>query len=224
MRKQLALALAALLLVAGAASSQAAGTAHKRKAKSSSGDDGGGGIDKKRFEDYLKDRVAKIKAAQDARMKFFAQEEDGWKTFWVKIADERKKFEVRMTRQMLDMFESLASLDPKDHAETVANFERMQGDFMKSFEAQQKQKIQDFFAGQQQRWADFAADQEKERSDFMAEAQAGWEDNKTALLGQLDPGAGPDDADAKPAVRTARKPRPKPAKNPALNATDDKWH
>jgi hypothetical protein len=225
MRKSSVFAMAALLLLAGVSASwAAAGGAKKKKAKSSAEDDGGGGIDKKRFEDYLKDRMGKIKSAQDARMKFFADEQTGWKSFWDKIADDRKKFEVRMTRQMLDMFESLASLDPKDHATTVSNFEKMQADFMKSFETQQKQKIQDFFATQQQRWSDFAADQEKERADFMAEAQSGWEDNKSALLGQTDPAAEGDEApkSSKPAARVARKPHP--AKNPALNATDDKWH
>src|SRR5438270_13816561 len=100
MRKLNAFAMAALLLLAGATAttSWAAAGAKKKKAKGAAEDEGGG-IDKKRFEDYLKDRMTKIKTAQDARMKFFADEQTGWKGFWDKIADDRKKFEVRMTRQ-----------------------------------------------------------------------------------------------------------------------------
>lgn len=221
MRKLPVLALA--LLVLGAAGGPArAAAAPKRRARAGVSDDDSG-IDKKRFERYLKDRLTQIKAAQDARGKFFAHEQLDWTTFWGKIAEDRKKFEIRMTRQMLDVFESLASLDPKDHATTIANYERMQDDFMKSFEDQQKQKIQDFFAARQQRWADFAADQEKERADFMAEAKQGWEDNKNAVLAQLDPGAAPD---AAPAGKKSADERParRPARSPLVKAADDKWH
>lgn len=223
MRKTIPLALACALLAAGrvpaSADSDAPAKPHKQKAQASDVDDSG--IDRKHFEKYLEGRIAKIDAAQTARLKFFVQEDSDWKAFWDKVVKERKKFEIRMTRQTVDLFDALASLDPKDHAQTIANFEKMQNDFMKDFDQQQKQRIQDFFASHQQRWSDFAADQEKERADFMAEAQQGWQDNKATLMGNVDPQASDDEAKPKPAK--------KPHHNSALNSSnasnsDSGWH
>src|SRR5581483_6551522 len=67
--------------------------------------------EKARFEAYLKDRLSKIQDAHKARMDFFDQEREHWETFWTKIRDERRKFEIRMTRQSLDFAESVQTLD-----------------------------------------------------------------------------------------------------------------
>jgi hypothetical protein len=170
-------ALATLLSRPALAQDEDAGD-EKEAAAAASKSTGG---DKGHFEGYLKGRLAKIQSAHKQRMDFFAQEKKHWDDFWTKIRDERKKFELSMTRQTLDLFESLNSLAPKDQPTTVANFEKMQGDLLKSFEADQKARMQEFFVGHEKHWTDFAALQEKERAQFMADAESGWQHNKEML-------------------------------------------
>lgn len=229
MRKLWILSIIALSAAAGAGTALAA-AAKKPAKKAAPAAEEAAGLDKSRFEKYLKDRVAKIKEAHNARMGFFANEEKIWKTFWEKVRDERQVFEVRVTRQTLDIFESLASLDPKDHPTTIANFERMHGDMMRSFEQQQRQKMNDFFADREARWKEFAADQEKERTDFIAEAQSGWQDNKDQLAnavaakveGEQQPeDEGEKEKEKKPARTAARK---TPARRQASPFSNDNWH
>lgn len=210
MRKLSAFAFAALLTVAAGLDVSAAGK--KKKAEDE-------GIDKKRFEAYLQGRVAKIKDAHKVRMEFFTKEGETWKTFWEKVRDERQVFEVRVTRQTLDLFESLASLDPKDHPTTIANFERMHSDIMRSFEAQQREKMQAFFAEREARWKEFAAEQEKERTDFMAEAQSGWQDNKDQLASAVGAGEEPEDRPKSSGQRKATPPQRRPQNSPFASDT-----
>lgn len=141
----------------------------------------GKSANKKHFESYLKARLAKINDHHKERMGFMAQEADTWNSFWSKIRDERKLFEIRMTRQTLDLFESLASLDSRDHAQTIADFEKMQGNVVKAFDLQQKGKLGEFFAAREARWKDFVAAQERERGDFLAQATADWQQSKADL-------------------------------------------
>lgn len=229
MRKLWVLSIVALTAAAGAGSALAA-AAKKAAKKAAPAAEEAGGIDKARFEKYLKDRVAKIKEAHNARMAFFANEEKLWKTFWEKVRDERQVFEVRVTRQTLDIFESLNSLDPKDHPTTIANFERMHGDMMRSFEQQQRQKMNEFFAEREARWKEFAADQEKERTDFIAEAQSGWQDNKdqlaNAVAAKVEGEQAADEGEKaekekKPAKTAARKTSTRRQASPFSN---DNWH
>ncbi len=204
------------------------------------------GVDKKRFEFYLKERLKKIKEAHQVRVDFFAKEQSVWTSFWDKVRDEREQFEIRITRQTLDLFESLASLDPKDYPLTIANFEKLQTDVIKAFESQQKNKMTEFFASRDARWKEFAADQEKERSDFVADAEQSWEDNKKSLrdpensvvvdspqkpakAAAADEGQ---DAPAEDAAAPAEpKPNPKPkakprAERPSVSPSqaEDQWH
>lgn len=191
-------------------------------------------VDKKRFELYLRDRVNRIKEHHKGRMDFFAREAEAWNASWNKIRDERQLFEIRSTRQTLNLFESLASLDPRDHAATLADFERMHATVVRSFEIQQKQKMQEFFTERESRWKDFAADQEKERSDFLAEAQAGWEEHKASL--RAEPGlnrgseeaGGREDEPREEASRRPTRPAPRSAapsrSRSSLEESEDKWH
>lgn len=205
MRKLFMFALAAAVLGAQAV----AAPAGKKKGEE--------GIDKKRFETYLQGRVGKIKDAHKARMEFFQKEGEGWKTFWEKVRDERQVFEVRVTRQTLDLFESLGSLDPKDHPATIANFEKLHGDIMRSFEQQQREKMQNFFAEREARWKEFYAAQEAERAEFMAEAQSGWQDNRDQLASAV---GVEEDKPSKPAARKNG------VKRQATNSpfSNDNWH
>jgi hypothetical protein len=222
-------ALALCLTLAGQALAQDDGTAApapkkkgktKAAAKASSSDDSETpGVDKARFEAYLKERLTKIDEAQKIRMDFFDQERQGWEDFWSKIRKDRRNFEYRTTRQTLDLFDSLASLDAKDHPATVSNFERLQSEFIKSFEAQQKQKIADFFAERELRWKQFYAEQEKERADFMADAESGWQQNKAAIKDGSALGA----AEDAPAPKK-KKPAKKASSTTSASDKDDVWH
>lgn len=194
------------------------------------------GVDKKRFESYLKERLSKINEHHKERMDFLAKEADTWNSFWTKVRDERKLFEIRQTRQTLDLFESLASLDPRDHGTTISDFEKMQANVVRSFDMGQKQKMAEFFAARDARWKEFIAGQEQERAEFLAEAASDWQRSKAAIK---NPGmsasaeAPADEASdeeeaapkkkAKPA-KTAQRER-KPAKSNGGGAfDDDRWH
>lgn len=216
---------ACILLPAGV---QAAGAKKKAAAKAPADTDAqsdelkassASGVDKKRFESYLKDRLSKINDHHKARMDFMAQENDTWNSFWSKVRDERKIFEIRITRQTLDLFESLASLDAHDQPVTIADFEKMQANVIKSFEMQQKQKMAEFFTARDARFREFAGGQEKEREEFVAEAAMDWQHSKADLK---NPGGAAGDEAAAPAeeeeapkpvkkakVASASKPKPK---------------
>lgn len=202
-------------------------------------------VDKKRFEAYLRDRLGKIEEHHKTRMDFLAKEAETWNSFWNKIRDERKIFEVRITRQTMDLFESLASLDPRDQPQTIADFEKMQGNVIKSFEMQQKQKTDEFFAAREARWKDFAAGQEQEREQFLAEAESDWQQSKQALRNPQAAAATPEDQDGDgeadvaqddsggmapvPRMRPSRKrerPAPAPARPIKVRRADpnDNWH
>jgi hypothetical protein len=165
------------------------------------------GVDKKRFESYVKRRVSKIMDHHKARMDFLAKESEIWTSFWTKVRDERKLFEIRIARQMLDVFESVSSLDPGDQANSLGDFEKMQSNVIKSFETQQKQKLSEFFAARDQRWKEFVAQQERERSDFLAESPADWQATKGV--------------ESSASTHKGRATRPAKSKAPAADAEED---
>lgn len=242
MTKKWGLGLAAALLVFSAASAWAA-PAKKKKAAKPADDEAEASlgesksVDKKRFEFYLKERLKKIKEAHQARVDYFAKEQEIWTSFWNRVRDERQQFEIRITRQTLDLFESLASLEQKDYPLTISNFEKLQSDVIRAFEAQQKTKMADFFASREARWREFAVDQEKERADFVADAEQGWKDNKASLKNpeESPSAAKASDEGGSDEEPAPRKPKAKPAKAKAtasaspdkkVKASDaeDKWH
>jgi hypothetical protein len=155
---------------------------------------------KKRVEAYLAERTKKLADAHAARLEFSSHETLLWEEFWGKVRDARKTFELRTARQAVDLFSTLETLDPKDHASTVADFEKLRGTMVKSFEAQQKQKMQDFFAARDARWRQFVDAQEKDRVAFAAEAEAAWQGDKDFLRSIYSPspagGAAPSRAPA----------------------------
>lgn len=204
------------------------------------------GVDKRRFEAYVKRRVNKINERHKARMDFLAKESDIWNNFWTKVRDERKLFEIRIGRQMLDLFESLSSLNPEDHAVSMADFERMQANVIKSFETQQRQKLSEFFAAREARWREFVAAQERERADFLAEGPTDWQATartepaasparrgkkaraaapppEAAEEGSMEEGAEAPPAPAPPPMPRAAAPAPAPAKAPAAAANKPKF-
>lgn len=136
---------------------------------------------KKRVETYLAERTKKLQDAHAARLAFSSRETLLWEEFWGKDRDARKTFELRTARQAVDLFSTLETLDPKDHATTIADFDKLRGTMVKAFESQQKQKMQEFFGARQTRWTQFADAQERDRVAFAAEADASWQDDKNFL-------------------------------------------
>ena len=138
------------------------------------------GVDKRRFEAYVKRRIGKINERHKNRIDFMAKESDVWMSFWTKVRDERKLFEIRMTRQTHDLFESLASLDSADHNSAIADFQKMQGNVIKSFEDKQNQKLEEFFGARDKRWREFVTQEVKDRQDFLSSAPNDWQHTRGA--------------------------------------------
>jgi len=145
------------------------------------------GKDKAEIEAYLKQRLADIRAGNKAQGEFNAEESKRWLEFWSKVKEERELFEVRVAKQRLNVFESLDSLEPSEHGKTIADFERMQSNVLRSFETAQKSKMTAFFAAQAERTKAFAAKQEKDRADFAADAEASWRQLKSGLASSAAP-------------------------------------
>jgi hypothetical protein len=177
--------LAALLVASAAVPTFAA----KKKAKPAAAEESaaapqpeeGGGTHRKRVEAYLAKRLKKIQDAHAARIDFSIKDEQSWESFWEKAREERKTFEVRTARQTVDLFSTLEVIEPRDHATTIADFEKMRANMFKSFESQQKQKVAEYFAAREARWKEFVAAQERERVAFALESDANWQDDKLFL-------------------------------------------
>jgi hypothetical protein len=163
-------------------------------------------VDKKRFEAYVKRRLGKIDAQHQARMDFMAAESRTWSDFWGKVRDQRRLFEIRLSRQTLDFFDSLSSINSADRDAAIDDFERLQSNVINAFEAQQRQKLDDFFAARDKRWQAFVAQQETERAKFMAEAPADWQRTGLAVGATADqpPRPAADEAKDAPADGSSR--------------------
>lgn len=214
-------ALAAAVHAAGKGGRQAASAAGKSSPQ------------KAVFEDHLRRRIKKIADVHTARLRFVGREGEAWKEFWDKVKADRELFEKRMAEQGLALFNSLASISPKDHATHISNYERLQGDVIKSFEAQQKERLAAFFAERQSRLQKAAAEAERERADFAAEAAVAWDEHKAKLRAGRDPAAQAAER-AEPVVDAPPAPEPprpvlEPARSPlktrpSRKRIDDKWH
>ena len=175
-----------LCLAAVAAAPPSGGKKKDKKAPAASAidDDNGKATaadGKKRVEAYLAERTKQLQDAHAARLEFSAHETLLWEEFWGKVRDARKTFELRTARQAVDLFSTLETLDPKDHAATVADFEKLRSNMVRSFEAQQKQKMAEFFAARDARWKTFTDAQERDRVAFAADAETAWQSDKDFL-------------------------------------------
>lgn len=197
------LAVSLILLSLAAAAAPPSSASKKKKAEPASETPAEGGKAsvedcKKRIESYLAERTKKLQEAHAARLEFSSRETLLWEEFWGRDRDARKTFELRTGRQALDLFSMLETLDAKDHAATIANFETLRGTMVKAFEVQQKQKMQDFFAAREARWKQTADAQERDRAAFAAEAETAWQSDKSFFTSIYSP------APAAPAPAPAR--------------------
>ena len=195
-----------LLCLAAVAAAPSSATKQKKAApvSASSADVGKPSADdgKTRVEAYLAQRTKKLQDAYAARLVFSSREALLWEEFWGKDRDARKTFELRTARQAVDLFSTLETLDPKDHASTIADYEKLRGTMVKAFETQQKQKILDFFSARETRWNQFADAQERDRVAFAAEAETAWQDDKAFLKSIYAPAPAPAGTAAAPARST----------------------
>lgn len=132
------------------------------------------GADKQSIEAYLKSRLDTLEEFHKDQDSFGRRMGNAWKQFWKQVYEDRKLFEVRLARQRLNLFESLASLDPAAHRQTVADFDRLQDTQFKSFEGELKARMDHYVNQLTSDLKDFAAKQEKQRAAFLAEAQDAW--------------------------------------------------
>jgi hypothetical protein len=153
------------------------------------GEKGPGADGRKRLENYLAERTKKFQLAHASRMEFSGHETLVWEEYWGKVREARKTFELRTARQTVDLFSTLETLEPKDHASTIADYEKLRGTMVKSFETQEKQKMQEFFVARETRWKQFAEAQERDRVAFAAEAEAAWQNDKNFLTSLYSPPA-----------------------------------
>ncbi|MFA6092564.1 MAG: hypothetical protein WCU88_03775 [Elusimicrobiota bacterium] len=138
-----------------------------------------------RMKGYLEARLDELKRVYSEQEAFGRRNSEEWQAFWSKMNKERRLFELRMARQRLNLLESLSSLEPGAHKQTLADFERMQGNQLKSFEEAQKGAYLDFFRGTEKSVHEFGVEQERQRAAFLKEMSASWERQKK---GDWDPG------------------------------------
>lgn len=132
------------------------------------------GADKESIEAYLKSRLDLLEQFHKDQESFGRRMGNAWKQFWKQVYEDRKLFEVRLARQRLNLFESLASLDPASHRQTVADFDRLQATQFKSFETELKARMDHYFNQLAADLKDYAAKQEKQRAAFLVEAEEAW--------------------------------------------------
>ena len=138
------------------------------------------GTDKESIEAYLQQRLGEAKKAHREQDKWGRGLTTAWASFWSQMYEDRKSFEIRIARQRLNLFESLDSLDPTFHSQTIADFERLQTNIIKSFESQQHQKMQDYFAVLFSDLKAFQGQQQTLREQLAADAMAAWKAQKAA--------------------------------------------
>lgn len=131
--------------------------------------------------DDLKLRLAEIAKVFKNQMGFAKSELEVWKEFWTKARDERGLFEMRLAKQRDGFVESLRSLDPRDHGQSLVDYETMQNNVMRSFEENQSAKIREFILERENKIREFGATQESERSRLAQSTQDSWEEEKARM-------------------------------------------
>ncbi|MBI5624423.1 MAG: hypothetical protein HY924_11650 [Elusimicrobia bacterium] len=139
-------------------------------------------------------RVAEIAKVWRAQIAFGKGESESWNEFWTAVRNDRGKFEQRLTNERVAFVDSLKSLDPKDHGQSLLDFETMQSNKMKSFEESQATKIKDFIQQKESRLREFGLAQEAERERLAQASVDSWVEERSLLNISLPPpGADPRD-------------------------------
>lgn len=133
---------------------------------------------KQEIEVHLQSRIKRLKKFHKGHMLFGRRMSASWVKFWDKIYDDRKLFDVRMARQRLNLFESLASLDPSAHRNTITDFERLQTTQVKFFESNLKKKMSEYLSQLADDLKDFTAEEEEKRKIFNRDLMDSWQSQK----------------------------------------------
>lgn len=133
---------------------------------------------KQEIEIHLQSRIKRLKKFHKGHMLFGRRMNASWVKFWDKIYDDRKLFDVRMARQRLNLFESLASLEPSAHRNTITDFERLQTTQVKSFESNLKKKMSEYLSQLADDLKDFTAEEEEKRKIFNRDLMDSWQSQK----------------------------------------------
>lgn len=131
--------------------------------------------------DMPKSELADISKVYKSQMAFDGAESELWKNFWTKLRDERALFELRLGKQREGFVDSLRSLDPKDHGQSLLDFETLQNNSMKSFEENHSAKIRDFIAERLAKLKEFGEIQEAERARLAQSSREAWEAERAKL-------------------------------------------
>lgn len=126
-------------------------------------------------------RVNEIAKVYKAQIVFGKTEADAWNEFWTTIRNERGKFEQRLTNERVAFVDSLRSLDPKDHGQSLLDFETMQANKMKAFEESQSVRIKDFIQQKEGRLREFGIAQEAERERLAQASLDSWTEERALL-------------------------------------------
>jgi len=134
---------------------------------------------KEEIERHLQARIKTLKEFHKGQMIFGQRMNASWVKFWDKTYADRKLFDVRMARQRLNLFESLASLDVDSHAATVADFDRLQMTQIRAFESDIQKRMSSYLTQMMADLKVFTEDQEKKREEFNRSLIESWSDQKT---------------------------------------------
>ncbi|MBI5883744.1 MAG: hypothetical protein HZB91_11645 [Elusimicrobia bacterium] len=132
-------------------------------------------------------RVAEIAKVWRNQIAFGKTESEKWNEFWTGVRNERGKFEQRLTNERTAFVDSLKSLDPKDHGQSLLDFETMQSNKMKAFEESQSTKIKDFFQQRESNLREFGIAQESERERLAQASLDSWVEERALLNIALPP-------------------------------------
>ncbi|MFA6028512.1 MAG: hypothetical protein WC969_01530 [Elusimicrobiota bacterium] len=139
---------------------------------------------------YVENRVVELKRSAAEQDAYGRKLGDDWAAFWAKMNRERRQFELSIARQRLNLFETLATLEPSSYAQTLAKYESYQSQQIFAFDKAQKQALETFFSGMHADLRQFGSDQQKQHELAIKGLKSSWE---TMKKGGPPPSAAPRD-------------------------------
>ncbi|MFH2204628.1 MAG: hypothetical protein ABIJ96_16055 [Elusimicrobiota bacterium] len=139
---------------------------------------------KQDIEAHLQARIKTLQKFHRGQDLYGKRMSASWVKFWDKVYEDRKLFDVRMARQRLNLFESLASLDSVSHDETISDFERLQTTQIRAFELELKKQMHDYLTQMLDDLRGFTIEQEKVRDQFNRDLMESWRSQKGRSSGR----------------------------------------
>jgi len=149
-----------------------------KKAKVSAEDALPAGGDSKSINAYLMGRLKELQESHVEQENFGRALNKAWTDFWQQAFSDRKDFDIKMARQRLNHFQTLASVDQDYRRQATSDFEKLQAGLTKSFEASQRKKLEQFVNQLLGEMKSFGLQQDKWLLQFMAESDVAWKAQK----------------------------------------------